>query len=434
MQPTYKLILLGAFGCVLTAIAAIGYWHVPVFVIFNLILIAFVIIDYMKSPVMFEIERDEEHKLSLYAEETMGWTIYNKSDRPLTIRIKDTIPDFHFEAIEEEADGKIMPHERKHLTYKILPKKRGIYNLSDVHIAYLSRYGLIYKHKVVQSKAAIRVYPNLTDLKKYRLMVYKGFLMRGGKKVHNQRGEGMEFESLREYISGDEYNKINWKATASMNKPIVNQFEVEKNQDVISIIDSGKAMSYEVRGYKKLDLAINTALILSDVANMSGDKSGLMVFNREVQQYVKPSSGGLHRNKLLEALFSIDYNRELSNFEEAFNYLNHHQKKRSIIFLFTEFETMDEASDYMKVLPSVARKHLVILFMMTKEKVVDLAKTTVKKDHELFLKGAALEILEERKKIISTLKRSGIMCIECTPDTLTTEAINQYIQLKKKRF
>lgn len=434
MQPTKKLIGFVAVGLLLTGLGAVLFLHTQVFLLYNGILLTFVVMDYYISKPTFEISRDFDPNLSLYANENVGFMVYNKSGNPLLIKIKDTVPDFRFQIIESIAEGVIEPHEKKRLFYQIQPKKRGIYTFTSVHVAYLSRLKLIYKHIIYDMKAEVKVYPNLKDLKKYRLMVYGGYIMRGGKKVWNKRGEGLEFESLREYIYGDAYTKINWKATASMNKPIVNQYEVEKNQDVIALIDSGRAMSYEVRGYKKLDLAINTALILSDIANISGDKSGLMVFNTEVQQYVKPGSGGLHRNKLLEALYTIDYSRNTSNFGSAFAYLSHQQKKRSLIFMFTEFETMDEAHEYMKVLPQIARKHLVILFMMVKEKVVALTHDTATSDEALFLKGSALEILEERKKIIASLRRAGIMCIECLPDTLTTEVINHYIQLKRRHF
>ncbi len=434
MQPTKKLIFFVGIGVVATGLSAFFYLHILTFFAYNLGLLIFVWVDYRISKVVFEIERDYDPKLSLFAQEEMGFSVYNKGDLPLSIRIKDTLPDFHFDVITPYAQGDIQPHEKMRLFYLLQPKKRGIYIFTDLYVAYLSRFKLLNRHIAYEMKAEVKVYPNIKDLRKYRLMVFGGYMMRGGKKVWNKRGEGLEFESLREYIYGDAYGKINWQATAGMNKPIVNQYEVEKNQDVIALIDSGRAMSYEVRGYKRLDLAINTALILSDIANLTGDKCGLMVFNTQVQQYVKPATGGAHRNKLLEALYTVDYSRETSHFGAAFTYLAHQQKKRSILFMFTEFETMDEASEYLKVLPQISRRHLVILFMMVKEKIVDLTVSTANEDQSLFLKGAAFEILEERKKILATLRRSGIMCVECLPDTLTTEVINHYIQLKHKNF
>lgn len=434
MQPTKRLIGLSAIGIVLTGTGALFYLHIPVFLMYNGILLLLVMTDYFISKASYEITRELEPNLSLFAQESIGFLVYNKSKIPLSIKIRDTLPDFRFNIISDTAQGIVLPHEKKLLTYEIQPRKRGIYTFTDVHVTYLSRLKLLNKFIVYDMKTEVKVYPNLKDLKKYRLMVFGGYIMRGGKKVWNKRGEGLEFESLREYIYGDAYSKINWQATASMNKPIVNQYEVEKNQDIIALIDSGRAMSYEVRGYKKLDLAVNTALILSDIANISGDKSGLMVFNTEVQQYVKPGSGGLHRNKLLEALYTIDYSRDTSDFGGAFAYLSHRQKKRSLIFMFTEFETMDEAQEYIKVLPQVARRHLVILFMMIKEKVAALTDDTATTDEGLFLKGSALEILEDRKKILTSLKRTGIMCVECLPETLTTEVINHYIRLKRKHF
>lgn len=434
MQPTKKLIALAGLGIVIIGLSILINLHVLMFFLYNFIIILFLLIDFKVTNNKFDITRVCDLQMSLFAEEKMGFKVYNKSPYELKIRIKDTVPDFHFNIIDEYAQGVIKPHEQQIISYRLEPKKRGFYEFTDIYVAYLSRFKLFYKHAVYEMKVNIKVYPNLKDLTRYRLMVYGGYISRGGKRVFNKRGEGLEFESLREYVDADEYRKINWQATAKMNKPIVNQYEVEKNQDVIALIDSGRAMSYEVRGYKKLDLAINTALILSDIANLTGDKSGLMVFNTEILQYIKPSSGSIHRNKLLEALYTIQYSRDTSNFGAAFTYLRQQQKKRSIIFMFTEFETMDEASEYLHVLPQISRRHLVILFMMTKEKVLQLTESTKTEDEELFLKGAAFEVLDERKKIIKSLRRSGIMCVECLPDTLTTEVINHYIQLKHRNY
>lgn len=434
MQPSKKMILVACGGLFVSGLFAMINMHKVVFIIYNTCLIIATVVDHYMTKETFKIERSHSEKLSLGEEENISFSVYNTGDTPLNIKIKDTIDQFAFDKIIDIATGIITPHEKEAISYTILPKKRGLFKLDTIHIAYLSRYKLLYKYKTEDLPMDIKVYPDLKDLRKYRLMVINGNLMRGEKKIWNKRGEGLEFESLKEYVSGDPYNKINWKATARENKPITNQYEIEKNQDVIAVIDSGKAMSYEVRGYKKLDLAINTALILSDITNATGDKSGLMVFNREVQQYVKPSSGSAHRNKLMEALYTVEYSRDMSDFSIAFTHLSSYQKKRSIICIFTEFETMDEAEEYVKILPLISKRHLVMLFMMTKEKVIALTEGEKTENKDIFIKGAALEILNERKRILGLLRRSGIMCIECTPETLTTEVINRYIMLKQKNF
>lgn len=431
MRPTKKMLALAGFGIVLVALGALVYQHKLVFFLYYGGLIGISFWDFVKSKPTFQVTRCHEHQLSLFATEEMTLEVYNQSDKVLHIWIKDHLPDFHFERKTLQATGVIKPHEKGLVSYEIVPKRRGIYTFERLYVGYLSQMNLMTKYMTLEQAAEIRVYPNMKDLKKYRLMVYSGYEVRGSKRVWHKRGESLEFDSLREYVQGDDYRRINWRATATSNKPIVNQYIVEKNQDIIALIDTGRAMSYEVRGYKKLDLAINTALILSDIANMSGDKSGLMAFNTQVQAYVKPGSGAGHRHQLMENLFTIQYNRETSNFQTAFMALNQFHKKSSILFVFTDFETMDEATEYLNVLPLISRRHLVLLFMMTKEKVVTLTQDISGGDEALFLKGTAIELLSERQKIIQTLRRQGIMCMECTPETLTTEVINHYIRLKQ---
>lgn len=406
------------------------------FILYNLVCFAILTLDYFLSPSNeeFEIERIGEDKLSIYEGEKIRFRVYNKSGRKVYMEIKDDIPDFYFEAYEKVMKGYIMPHSKKDFEYEVVPRKRGAFKFGDIHIRYESNLKLCMKQFKVPLQREYKVYPNLKDLKKYKLAVYNSKFHSTGYKSFKMLGNGTEFESLRDYVLGDEYRKINWKATARENRPIVNQYEPEKNQHVYMLIDTGRPMSYSVRGYKKLDVAINTALLLSDIVNQNGDRSGLMLFNTEVNNLIMPGKGHNHRNRLMEALYHIEHTNDTSNYEEAFYHLKRKERRRSLIFLFTDFDTIEEAEEMMKVLSVLSKNNIVIAILLEDEKLEKMASISAEKEHEVFNKGVAIELLKERKKIIHKLNAKGIMSIECPPEKLAMNVINKYLYTKNRMF
>jgi uncharacterized protein (DUF58 family) len=394
------------------------------------------IVDYYISPreEAIEIERIGEDSLSIFVREAMAFSVYNKSHFWLSLELKDEMPDLHFKTEEKLIKGKIAPHEKAVLQYYVVPQKRGAFSFDNVHVRYEGRLKLCVKMFKLKLNKEYKVYPNVKNLRKFRLTITNNRLLREGQRNQKMLGKGTAFESLREYVAGDEYRKINWKATARENKPIVNQYEPEKNQHIYIFIDSGRPMSYTVRGNKKLDLAINTALVLSDVVNQNGDKSALLTFNTEVNNLIAPGKGAGHRNKLLEALYHVEHTNQTSNYDEAFYYYKRNERHRSVIFLFTDFETIEEAESMLKVLPVISKNNLVVIVLIRNESLENIAEEQVRNTEDLFNKGVALELLEERKRIISLLNRRGVLCVESEAEKLEYTAVNRYIQIKNKTY
>lgn len=408
--------------------------YLTAFVLYNLLCFSVLILDYFISPASdeFEFERIGEDKLSIYGKEKIKIRVYNKTNRKIYMEIKDEMPDFHFKLDERTMKGYIMPHSKKDFEYVVIPTKRGAFKFGDVHIRYESNLKLTMKQFKVSLEREYKVYPNLRDLKKYKLAVYNSKYYQTGQKSLKVLGNGTQFESLRDYVLGDEYRKINWKATARENRLIVNQYEPEKNQHVYVLIDTGRPMSYSVRGYKKLDIAINTSLLLSDIVNQNGDKSGLMIFNTEVTNLIMPGKGNKHRNSLMEALYHIEHTNDTSNYEEAFYHLKRKERRRSLIVLFTDFDTIEESEEMVKVLSVLAKNNIVMLMLMEDERLEKMTSMLAEKEQEIFNKGVALELFKERKKIIHKLNAKGIMCMECPPEKLAMNVINKYLYIKNR--
>jgi uncharacterized protein (DUF58 family) len=407
-----------------------------IFILYNLLCSVLLIVDYFIShgEEGILVERCGEDSLSIYEKEDICFEVYNKTDYELYMELADEIPDLHFKAENKLMKGLVKPHEKRCFSYSVVPTKRGAYVFKNLHLKYEGRLKLCMKQFKFSLDREYKVYPNLKNLRKYRLSMTKNRKLKQGEKSLRMLGRGTSFESLREYVQGDEYRKINWQATARENKPIVNQYEPEKNQHVHIFIDTGRPMSYTVRGYRKLDLAVNTALVLSDIINQNGDQSALLIFNTEVSNMLPPGKGAGHRNKMLEKLYHIDYTNQTSNYDEAFYYFKRKERHRSIIFLFTDFETVEEAENILKALPVISKNNLVVIILIKNESLENIASQKIRNQEELFDKGVALELLEERKKIINILNRRGILCVECEAEKLELNAINQYVQIKNKTF
>lgn len=416
--------------------AALLHISLTIFIIYNLICVALLIIDYFISIDGSElsIERFGGEKLSIFEKEAIVFQVYNKSNYKLYLELKDEMPEFHFQTENKLMKGEILPHEKKVFQYFVIPTKRGAFTFKNLHFKYEGKMKLCMKVYKADLHREYKVYPNLENLKKYRLSICNNRMFNQGQRNLKIMGKGTSFESLREYVPGDEYRRINWKATARENKPIVNQYEPEKNQHVYMFIDTGRPMSYTIRGNRKLDLVVNTALVLSDIVNQNGDKSALLLFNTEVDNMVMPGKGAGHRTKVLESLYHIDYNNETSNYDDCFFYFKKKERHRSIIFLFTDFDTVEEAESMFKVLPVISKNNMVIIILIKNESLEEISLMKIKTGEDLFNKGVALELLEERRKIINLLNLKGVLCMECTAEKLELTVINKYIQVKNQTY
>lgn len=433
---TRRMVYLAALGLAVVGIAGLfspGLVFLT-FIAYNSLILALYTIDYFLTPnsQIFALTRLEEEKLYFKTTNLMEFKVKNSWSRALKIALKDELPDFHFLVSEENMEGSINPGEERTFSYTVTPGKRGAYTFSAVHIRHDGILGLCRKYFSVNEPKEYKVYPNLKDLSKYRLIITKHRLLTSGQRRVPKRGMGFEFESLRDYVDGDDYKKINWAATARNNKFIVNQYEAEKNQPVYILLDTGRAMSYSIRGYKKLDYSINAALILSDIVGQKGDNSGLMVFNTDVSALNKPGKGDSHRNELMETLYHITDSNMSSDYAGAFIHLLKVQKRRSVIFIFTDFETGEEARELMEAMPILSRAHVPVVILCVNESLEKLARQESKDLRNTFNEAMAESLLAERKNLIRAFNMRGVICLETYAENFAIDTVNQYLSLKER--
>lgn len=404
------------------------------FILVNMGLFLLLLSDYFisKNEMNIEIVRTGSEKLSVGEEERIYFDIYNKGSYRTNVEIIDEVPDYHFKVVEPTMQLGIASNEKVSISYLVIPKKRGAFKFGSVYIKVKGKLGFYYQYGKIPLEREYKVYPNLQALKKYRMTMYRHLLEREGRKVVKMREQGTSFESLKEYVVGDDYRKINWKASARADKPIVNQYEPEKNQRIYAFIDSGRPMSYNIRGECKLDKAINTALILSDMVTRNGDLSGMMSFNTKIEGLIMPGKGSGHRDKFMEALYHMDSTNLTSNYEDAFLHFKGKERHKSIIFMFTDFDTYEEADLLAKAANVIERVHILVVILIKNKDIEDMTLQRAETEEAIFNKAVAIDLLEERRKAIRRLNRKNIMCIETEPEKIELTVINKYIQIKNK--
>lgn len=435
MSVTKKFIIIVSAGLLLLLpISADSISHV-IFLAYNCICLMLLTLDFFLTPTekIFDIWRGTEDKLFFKANNTVSFQVRNNSTRPMELILKDELPDFHFNILSQDMKKTVPPRSVSDFSYEIFPTKRGSFLFPSIHMRFKSRWGLCFKYGKRPLPIDFKVYPNLKDLSKYRLLMTKSMALENGRRIVNIRGDGQEFESLREYIDGDDFRKINWMVSAREKRYVINLYESEKNQPVIIMIDTGRPMSYLLKGYKKLDYAINAALILSDIVNQRGDNSGLAVFDTELKTYIKPGKGSAHRNNLMEALYHSEDTNHTSDYYEAFRSLVKRQKRRSIVFVFTDFETEVELSDLVRQMKLLKSRHLPIVALMKNDCVLRMSENDGKDSKSIYEKSVALEYLDNRQRLIRTLNRSGIICIESDAENFAIDSVNRYLKIKAGR-
>ena len=414
--------LLFATGLLPALIPAIVFW------LYNLIIVGLLAVDLYCSPSVssLKVQRIDSEKLSHQALNRIAFTVHNPSHFILNVQAIDTINDRHFTVSEEDMSHSIPPGGTVTFSYCVTPSKRGAFTFTHIHLRIHGLLGLGIKHHAHHCPMEYKVYPNLQDLNRFRIMTQKNRLLPKGEKTVRLFGSGTEFESLRTYVEGDDCRKINWPVTAREMRFIVNDYQTEKNQPIFMMIDAGRPMSYNVKGYQKLDYAINAALVLSDIVNQKGDQSGLLVFNKEVHSFIMPGKGDIHRNNLMEALYHIQGTRDTSDYQAAFLTLCQRQKRRSLVFIFTDFETLEEARALTSSMAQLKQRHVPIIVFMKNEGLIALTN-----HNDRYVQEVAQSFLTERRQLFRTLNAMSVPNIETPAEKFSTAAVNQYLALRK---
>jgi uncharacterized protein (DUF58 family) len=254
------------------------------------------------------------------------------------------------------------------------------------------------------------------------------------KRLKRQRGQGREFESLREYRAGDEFRDISWSATARRGKLITKLHQVERSQAVWLVLDAGRLLRARVNGLTKLDYAVNAALALAQVALYSGDRVALLAYGRKPQQRVSPGRGVQHLRALIESLAQVRAESYEADHILAAEVLLSAQNQRSLIIWLTDIAETAATPDVIECTVAMSTRHLLVVGVMAQTEMRNLLEARPESAHDMYRYSAALEIVQRRELLLRQLRQQGALVLEAAPSGLSTALANQYLEVKERNL
>ncbi len=348
-----------------------------------------------------------------------------------SVRIIDELP-FQFQKRDFGLTSHLKSGEAKNYAYELRPTERGVYSFGNLNIFASSPIGFIARKFVFDSAYEVPVYPSFLQLRKYDLMAFTNRLFQYGLKKIRRVGNTMEFEQIKEYVQGDDIRNINWKATAKKNQLMVNQFQDEKSQPIYSVIDKGRVMKMPFEKLSLLDYAINATLVISNIAIKKHDKAGMFAFSDKIENRVVAERRSSQMNLILETLYNLQTNFVESDFSRLYVDVKRNINQRSLLLLYTNFETLDALHRQLGYLQALAKQHLLVVIFFENTELNQFAEKKAKNVRQIFEQTIAEKFIYEKKLIVNELRKHGIQTILTKPQDLTINTINKYLEIKAR--
>ncbi len=377
----------------------------------------------------FDIERQHETKLSLGVQNPVTLSVRNRSRRRISFEVRDEPPEA-FQIETRVMSGQVPPLETWTGTYHLQPLRRGDYRFGDITLRWLGPVGLVLRQGTVKAGGPVKVYPNLLDVRMYDLLLRKNRLQELGLRTTRMFGEGTEFERMREYLPDDEYRRINWKATARRHQPITVQYQTERSQTVIAVLDTGRMMQSPVANIAKLDYAVNAVLFLGYVAAGKGDRVGVMSFADDVSHYLAPRQGRGQFYRMLEVLYAVEAQQVEPNYRKALTYLAVKQRRRALVVIFTDLSSGASLDSLIAQVSSLARSSLPLVVTISDPDVHAAANQVPHDSLSVYQRASAAQMLDERRMVLDTLRKRGVLTLDVPANQLSLAVINRYLELK----
>lgn len=353
---------------------------------------------------------------------------------PFTVKMQviDELPEQfqkrNFTIIETFKAG-----EEKRLQYKLRPFERGAYDFGTLNVYVQSLLGLAERRFKPDTNAIVPVYPSFLRMRQYQLMAEAAQTVQSGNRRIRKIGHSMEFEQIKEYVQGDDVRSINWKATARKGSLMVNSFTDEKSQQVYCIIDKGRLMKMPFNDITLLDYAINASLVLCNVALHRQDKFGLITFDHKAGSALPADRKPVQLEKVLQMLYNQQTGFMESDFELLYTKVRALVKQRSLLILFTNFESLSGLHRQMPYLKRLAKYHLLLVVFFENTELSAKAEEDVEDLEDLYIRTIAGKFVHEKQLIVKELQNAGILSILSPPEKVTVNTINKYIEIKTRQ-
>ena len=415
----------------------ISYFYEDLFGVARLLLTVLVVLTLLDMLLLYrnktgiEASRSLPEKLSNGDENDVKLQLRNSYRFPVGVRIIDELPK-QWQIRDFEIHTQIASAAAKAITYQVRPTQRGEYHFGNLNVFSATILGLVWRRQQYDHNAMVPNYPSFLQLKKYEFVAFTNKLKMFGLKKIRRIGHTLEFEQIKDYVSGDDVRNINWKATAKKNDLMVNQYQDEKSQPVYSVIDTGRVMKMPFNQLSLLDYAINATLVISNIVLKKQDKAGMFTFSRKVENQIVAKQRRSQMNLILETLYNINTDFAESDFSRLYVDIKRRIKSRSLLLLYTNFETLDALHRQLPYLQAIAKTHLLVVIFFENTELAAMAKEPAETTRAIFQKTIAEKFIYEKKLIANELKKYGIQAILTAPENLTINTINKYLEIKAR--
>lgn len=416
------LVLLGfATACALCAVF-VPVLAVPT-VLFDLALFCAAIYDFFSIPRKDElrIERLHDKYLSLGAENRIQILLQNLSRKDASAELRDGYPEI-FTSPDDTMFCTLPALSERTAEYRVVPSKKGQFRFDFIDVRLQGRFHLAARQYRYRNETAATVFPNIIELKKYLRMTTVHRIEQLGYRKREFGGES-EFDFLRDYIPGDDYKRIHWKATAKRRFPVTIIYDREYNRNVMALLDCGRMMSTRYGLLTKFDYAVNAVLVLAAAARNRKDLFGIAVFSDTVREFVAPRRGTSFFTGILPPLTRAEAEYRHTDYQIMYSFLQKRLRKNSILFVFSELYNRTISAQLAAVLSNLSKNHSV-RFVSFEEKEEEAGG---KSNEDIARWILQKELAVEKELMIRDLERKGVHTVRVNSDDITRKVVNAYL-------
>ena len=401
---------------------------------YDLALIGAAIFDAWNSrlPKRVGIERHFGGRFAVGAETEVRIEIANRTARDISLIVKDEYPPQMKLSGAREARVGVEAQTSAALVYELTPPKRGRFEFGSIAVRFLSRWRLVWCQTRIDAPVAVKVYPNMRRAREVDLRALGTRSFVAARRKSQWRGEGREFESLRDYVRGDEMRHISWTATARRGRLVTRQYQMERYQTILIMLDAGRLMTARIESETKLDSAVHAALALMSAAARAGDNAGLLVFGRRVKAFLPPKRGAEHLDAALEALHAIEPEMIEPSYSRAFEFAAANSRRRSLVVVLTDLVDEEGSRELLTSLKLLRPRHLPLVVTIADRDLKAVVREMPENERELFTQSVAEEIMHQREAALRLVESQGGLALDVTAAVLAPKLLETYLRVKER--
>lgn len=427
--PTRRFALLVALGAVLLFVAGVRPL-VGVLVVDGFLLVVLIADAALAPrPERLGVTRTMPEVLPLDGRGEVAWELRNPSRWPTVVHLSDALlPSLN--PASRRARIAVRAHRRGTASTTITPSRRGRFEIRNLAVRATGPLGMGARQRTLDVPAVLRVYPSFRSREEAELRINKARILEVGLRSAKGRGGGTEFDQLREFTVDDEFKRIDWAATARLQKTIVRTYRAERNQTVINLLDNGRVMAARVDDVPRIEYAMDAVMMLTYVATRLGDRAGLVAFDRSLQAVVPPGHTRDQLGRVTEAMYELEPQLQESDYRGAFLHTLARFRRRTMLVISTDLVEQAVGESLLPALPLITRHHLVVVAAVQDPEVVAWAEGVPDDATGVFRKAAAVSALAERRRTAARLRGLGVTVVDAPPGRMAPLLADTYLHAK----